>query len=394
MPQALQDKILKMPGEDGEKAYGAWKVLVGDQAAANIKASAGAELEQLLAKHAAKKAESLIYQTRPLSEGQVYLLFDRVVAINVKLINEGVVVTNRLNEGPMDFLKKAAGKTVSKLSSFGKNLTTKVTASKLLSAWKKEGSPTDSEKLNSFLSAQGVAPEVIQSSFKSMNIQPTTGKTKPEADSSAADGEKQAPADTDSATQDQSADQTDTTATDQEQGAASPAQQTKDKPAKGQEVTLSGKKYQWLGAQWAEVNPETGKAGKVAEKGIVKTLNDLAGVGKSQDKPAAAQDQSTRDQAAGTAEKPTAPAGTIRLAPQGSSAGSAGGNATAPNDDQTASSTSVPAAAKATPAAEKATPAVGKVDVISLAKMIKQQKPPVVDAIKKILTSREAQRAL
>ena len=388
MPQALQDKILKMPGEDSEKAYGAWKVLVGDQAASNIKASAGAELEKLLAKHAAKKAESLIYQTRPLSEGQVYLLFDRVVENNVRLINEGVVVTNRLNEGPMDFLKKAAGKTVSKLSSFGKNLTTKVTASKLLSAWKKEGSPTDSEKLNSFLSAQGVAPEVIQSSFKSMNIQPPTGKTKPEADSSAAAGEKQAPADTDSATQDQSADQADTTATDQQQGAASPTQLTKDKPAKGQEVTLSGKKYQWLGAQWAEVNPKTGKTGKVAEKGIVKALNDLAGVEKSQAKPASAQDQTARD-TTGTAEKPAAPAGTIGLAQQGSGTGSA----TAPADDQAASSTAAPADDQAAPTAAKAAPAVGKVDVIGLAKTIKQQKPPVVDAIKKLLNSREAQRA-
>jgi hypothetical protein len=259
-----------------------------------------------------------IYQTRPLSEGQIYLLFDRVVENNVRLINEGVVVTSRLNEGPMDFLKKAAGKTVSKLSSFGKNLTTKVTASKLLSAWKKEGSPTDSEKLNSFLSAQGVAPEVIQSSFKSMNIQPPTGKQEPEADSSAAGSEKPAPADTDSA--------------------------------------------------------------------------------QSQKDNAATQDQSAdkvAKDADGTAEKPAAPAGTIGLAQQGST-----GSATAPASDKTATSKPEPAddqpaptAAKATPADSQAAPAVGKVDVIGLAKMIKQQKPPVVDAIKKLLNSREAQRA-
>lgn len=50
-------------------------------------------------------------------------------------------------------------------------------------------------------------------------------------------------------------------------------------PQKGQEVNLSGTTYRWLGAQWAEVNPATGKAGKVAEKGIVNALNQLANQG-------------------------------------------------------------------------------------------------------------------
>jgi hypothetical protein len=340
------------------------------------------------------KQESKLYQTRPLSEGQVYLLFDRVVMTNVRMINEGIVVTNRLNEGPMDFLKKAAGKAVSKISSFGKNLTSKVTADKLLSAWKKAGSPTDVGELNSFLSVQGLAPEVIKASFQTMNIKP------PAAGS---DAEPEQPGqDAGTATQDQAADQPEPPASDQSQGSTTRSDQpTKDKPEKGQEVEFDGKKYQWLGAQWAEVNPKTGKAGKVAEKGIVKTLNDLAGVGKSQDKPADAQSQPTGDQpardAAGTTEKPAAPAGTIGLAQQGSDRGSATGSSTAPAGDQAAPSTAVSANDQAAPTAAKAAkaaPAAGKVDAISLAKMIKQLKPEVINAVKKLLTSREAQRAL
>ena len=36
------------------------------------------------------------------------------------------------------------------------------------------------------------------------------------------------------------------------------------KPKTGDKVSVDGKDYQWLGAQWAEVNPATGKAGKIA----------------------------------------------------------------------------------------------------------------------------------
>lgn len=53
-------------------------------------------------------------------------------------------------------------------------------------------------------------------------------------------------------------------------------------PQKGQEVTLSGRNYRFLGQQWAEVNPQTGKTGRVAEKGIVAGLNKLAAAGGNQ----------------------------------------------------------------------------------------------------------------
>ncbi len=97
------------------------------------------------------KKESVYRQTRPLSEGQVYVLFNRV---------------EQLNEGPMDWMKKA-GDWVGKKAT---NLTTKVTADKLTSAWEKAGSPTDSAELEKFLAGQGVSDQIIKQTFQSMKI--------------------------------------------------------------------------------------------------------------------------------------------------------------------------------------------------------------------------------
>lgn len=98
-----------------------------------------------------EKKESVYRQTRPLSEGQVYVLFNRV---------------EQLNEGPMDWMKKA-GDWVGKKAT---NLTTKVTADKLTSAWEKAGSPTDSAELEKFLAGQGVSDQIIKQTFQSMKI--------------------------------------------------------------------------------------------------------------------------------------------------------------------------------------------------------------------------------
>ena len=98
-----------------------------------------------------QKQESVYRQTRPLSEGQVYVLFNRV---------------EQLNEGPMDMLKKA-GDWVGKKAT---NLTTKITADKLNSAWKSAGAPTDSAELEKFLAGQGVSDQIISQTFQSMKI--------------------------------------------------------------------------------------------------------------------------------------------------------------------------------------------------------------------------------
>jgi hypothetical protein len=95
--------------------------------------------------------------SKKLSEGQVYLVFNRVCA-------------DQLNEGPLDAIKGLAGKAVDKAKTFGKNLTTKVTADKLNSAWQKAGAPTDSNELSAFLKTQGVSDDVIASTYTALKI--------------------------------------------------------------------------------------------------------------------------------------------------------------------------------------------------------------------------------
>jgi hypothetical protein len=109
--------------------------------------------------------ESITRSDKHLSEGQVYLVFNRVCATNDRLLAEGV-----LKEGPMDFFKGAAAKGMDKLKTVGKNLTTKVTADKLNAAWRKSGSPTDSEELKSFLQSQGVDQTVVNTVYSSLKI--------------------------------------------------------------------------------------------------------------------------------------------------------------------------------------------------------------------------------
>jgi hypothetical protein len=111
-------------------------------------------------KKGAPAKESYYVQARSLSEGQVYMLFNRI---------------EQLNEGPMwDKVKSGAKKVAAaagqKISTVGTNLTTKITADKLNSAWTKAGSPTDSAALAKFLKSQGVDDTVISQTFKSMKL--------------------------------------------------------------------------------------------------------------------------------------------------------------------------------------------------------------------------------
>lgn len=46
--------------------------------------------------------------------------------------------------------------------------------------------------------------------------------------------------------------------------------------AKAKEVEYAGKRYRWLGRQWAEVNELTNKAGKIASKDLTEILTNLA----------------------------------------------------------------------------------------------------------------------
>jgi hypothetical protein len=111
---------------------------------------------------------------KKLSEGQVYLVFNRIVTRNNYLLTEG-----RLVEGPMDWLKTKA-----------KNLTTKVTADKLNSAWKKAGSPTDSEEVAKLLATAGVSNDVVKKVYTDLKIPAPGAAAETPAEIDTADLEK------------------------------------------------------------------------------------------------------------------------------------------------------------------------------------------------------------
>jgi len=94
---------------------------------------------------------------KKLSEGQVYMIFNRVARGNI-------------TEGPMDAIKGFAGKAMDKIKTVGTNLTTKITADKLNSAWQKAGAPTDTDELAQFLEKQGINPAIIKQTFVGMKL--------------------------------------------------------------------------------------------------------------------------------------------------------------------------------------------------------------------------------
>jgi hypothetical protein len=130
----------------------------------NGMATAGQALSQgaVAASTGSEKKESYYVQTRPLSEGQVYMLFNRVLT----------------EAGFLDKLKAGAGKAVGAVAKgaewVGKQTTEKVTSAKLLAAWKMEGSPTDSEELKKFLlNYGGIDTGVIDKVYSDMQIAAT-----------------------------------------------------------------------------------------------------------------------------------------------------------------------------------------------------------------------------
>jgi hypothetical protein len=111
--------------------------------------------------------ESYYVQARPLSEGQVYLLFNRIAA---QELTEAPAFLNKLGAAVKGGVKGAAGVVGDKLKQVGKNLSNKTTADKLGAAWAKAGSPTDSDAVYKFLKDQGVDPTVINNSYQSMKL--------------------------------------------------------------------------------------------------------------------------------------------------------------------------------------------------------------------------------
>lgn len=78
-----------------------------------------------------------------------------------------------------DKFKSGIGKAMSGIATgarnIGHNITTKVTADKLMSAWKKAGSPTDSTQIFDVLIQYGIGRDVIEKTFKKMKIAAPSG---------------------------------------------------------------------------------------------------------------------------------------------------------------------------------------------------------------------------
>jgi len=301
-----------------------------------------------------QKKESVYRQTRPLSEGQVYLLFREL---------------ERLDEGPMDFLKKAgkaalgavkgaAGAVAQKVGTAAKNMTTKITADKLTSAWTKAGAPTDSDELYKFLTDQGVNSDVVKTAYQAMKIAPPK-----DAGASAA-----------------------------------PAQEFK----AGQEVTYVNAKGQektatvvgMLDTKDAQGDPQIQLKSGGATFAVDRDKSQSPGGGKQEpaDDEADSADQ-TQQQGRGAA-----PAGTIGLAQEPGTEKPAAGTADAPDEKTTGGTTSGATASGEKPTsgttASGGAPSAstgGAVDIYKLAKEIKQMKPEVIDAVKKVLSSKQSQ---
>ena len=108
-------------------------------------------------------------QTRPLSEGQVYLLLKKIST------------TEQLNEGPMDWIKKGAAAVGKGISRVGQNITNKVTYEKLLAGWKLDGSPTDSEELKKFLTSMEISDDIVNKVYTDMKLGTTSSAETPAA---------------------------------------------------------------------------------------------------------------------------------------------------------------------------------------------------------------------
>ena len=173
-----QVAALKQAGSEGNKMIvkngSLW--IDGVNGPTMLSPPSGSSAEEMLkiARSGLKSAaENIQTNSKKLSEGQVYLVFNRVCAA-------------QLNEGPFDAVKGLAGKVVDKAKTFGKNLTTKVTADKLNSAWQKAGSPMDSNELSAFLKSQGVGDDVIASTYAALKIPAAgTASAAPAAEKSA-----------------------------------------------------------------------------------------------------------------------------------------------------------------------------------------------------------------
>ena len=141
-----------------------------DGAAEKLDAKAAAQIKPT-ADQLANRKKSMAFQsghsikTNVLSEDQVTKLFVAVAYKQTLMEAPGGMLSN---------LKQQIGKGVTKLGQkakqVGTNITTKVTADKLMKAWNKAGKPTDSVQIAQFLTSQGIQGAVMQQAFQTAGI--------------------------------------------------------------------------------------------------------------------------------------------------------------------------------------------------------------------------------
>lgn len=171
------DSLLKIAREVNSKDYkqgldgivqGAWKAAKDNDSLLQFINTAKEGLQAgaqgaVAASTGSTKKESYYIQTRPLSEGQVYMLLKRVSQQQ-----------DIMEAGFMDKLKAGAGKVAGAvgqgISRVGQNITNKITYEKLLAGWKLDGSPTDSEALKKFLASMEVSDDIVNQVFTDMKI--------------------------------------------------------------------------------------------------------------------------------------------------------------------------------------------------------------------------------
>lgn len=99
--------------------------------------------------------------------------YNKLTESQIKLIFKKIEIQQNLNEGLWDTIKGAAGKAMDYAKTKGHNLTTKVTADKLNTAWEEAGSPTDSDEIAKILKASGVEQALIDQTFNNLGISVT-----------------------------------------------------------------------------------------------------------------------------------------------------------------------------------------------------------------------------
>ena len=188
-------------------------------AATAVAMSTAMQDKKVVPANAQPAQESIDYKVKRLSEGQIYMLFNRVERVNTHMLENKMMFESvfdavshyhrkqaltEFDKGGISALggalKKGAKAVAGGIKSAAKQVTTKVTAEKLMSAWKKAGSPTDSAEVYDVIKGLGVADDVIKGTYDSMKIEVPAKTDAPDADKddNAADAETNADAPTDS----------------------------------------------------------------------------------------------------------------------------------------------------------------------------------------------------